>query len=70
MISNETIKKTFLRILYSGIAGALSAFVLMPINLEEPQKYLYALIIGMGTGFLMGLQKAISGYIKYDRNKE
>ena len=49
--------------------GALASFVALPVNLNHPKKYFYAVLIGMATGFLVGLQKLISGYLKYDFNQ-
>ena len=66
-MSLETIKRGLIRALWAGLAGSISAFVLLPINLEEPKQYLYALSFGMATGFLMGIQKFASGYFKYDK---
>jgi len=65
----ETLKRSLLRALWSGIMGALSAFVLIPIMLENPKQYLTVLVLGLATGFLSGLQKFISGYVKYDVKK-
>jgi hypothetical protein len=64
--SKETLVRSTKRALHAGMMGALSGFVGMPINLTDPKKYLLALLIGIGTGFLVGIQKLISGYIKYD----
>lgn len=66
-MSLETIKRGLLRALWAGLAGSISAFVLLPVNLEQPKQYLYALSFGMATGFLMGVQKFVSGYFKYDK---
>lgn len=67
MLSLETIKRGVIRAVWAGLAGSISAFVLLPVNLQEPKQYLYALSFGMATGFLMGLQKFVSGYVKYDK---
>jgi hypothetical protein len=62
----ETIKHSLWRALESGVSGALFSFTMIPINLNEPKKYLIALVIGLGTGFLTGLVKFVKGYYKYD----
>lgn len=65
--SIETYKQALWRALEAGVSGALFAFTLIPINLDNPKKYLIALLIGLGTGFLTGLQKFVKGYLKYDK---
>lgn len=67
MPSLETIKRAFVRAVWAGVMGSASAFVMLPINLQEPKQYLYALSFGLVTGFLMGVQKFVSGYVKYDK---
>jgi len=67
--SLETIKRSLIRVRTAGIVGAISAFAIIPINLENGKNYWYTLRIAMLTGFLMGLQKFVRGYLKYDRNK-
>ena len=66
-MSKETLRRALKRALEAMIVGAMTAFVAVPVNLEEPKKYFTVLAVGMMTGILMGLKKAISGYIKYDR---
>jgi len=66
-MSKETLKRSLLRALSAFIYGAGSAFVVLPVNLEDPKKYLVALSIGLVAGGLMGLQKFVAGYLKYDR---
>ena len=67
--SKETLKRSFFKALKAGYMGALASFVALPVNLNDPKKYFYAVLIGMATGFLVGLQKLISGYLKYDFNQ-
>lgn len=67
--SKETVKRSLLKALKAGYMSALASFVALPVNLSDPKKYLYALFIGMLTGFLVGMQKLASGYIKYDLNQ-
>ena len=67
--SKETIIRSAKKALHAGLMGMISAFAAMPINLENPKKYLLSLVVGLGTGFLVGIQKLISGYVKYDLNK-
>lgn len=64
--SRETTIRAIKRALHVGIYGALVVFVSMPVNLTDSKKYLTELGIGMATGFLVGIHKFISGYIKYD----
>lgn len=63
----ETYKKAALRALESGIASALVVFAFIPINLEDPKRYIMAVGFGMAAGFLTGVSKFIRGYIKYDK---
>jgi len=63
----ETLKRTLLRVVSAFVIGALSAFVIVPVELENPKKYAAVLFIAAITGGLMGLQKFVSGYLKYDR---
>jgi len=65
-VSRETLKRGLLRALSAFLYGASTAFVVIPVNLEDPKKYLIALTIGAISGGLMGLQKLVAGYIKYD----
>ena len=67
MPSKITIKKALLRALYAAVAGGVSGFVIVPVALEDPKKYLIALSLAVLSGSLMGLQKFVSGYLKYDR---
>jgi len=67
MPSKITIEKSIRRALYAGIIGSISAFAMLPVNLEDPSKYFKALSIGMISGFIMGIQKFIKGYIQYDK---
>jgi len=63
----ETLKRAIQRALIAGIVGAISAFAIIPVNLENGRTYIYTLGIAMLSGFLMGLQKFVSGYLKYDK---
>lgn len=69
MPTKETIIRALKRALWAMIMGAGSAFVALPVNLEEPKKYVVVLLMAVATGSLMGLQKLISGYVKYDLKK-
>lgn len=68
--SKETFKRALLKAWKAGLMGALAAFASLPINLNSPSGFLRILIIGLCTGFLVGLQKLVSGYLKYDRLKK
>lgn len=65
-MSKETIKRSLFRALEAMIVGALTAFVAIPIDLENPKKYFLALGVGVAIGAIMGLKKAITGYLRYD----
>ena len=67
--TKQTLKRALYRALWAGITGALSAFVFLPVNFEEPKKYITVLCIGMLAGFVMGVQKFVKGWIKYDVQK-
>jgi len=69
MPTRETIKRALQRALWAVVLGAGSAFAALPVNLEEPKKYMVVLAFALATGALMGLQKLISGYVKYDYKK-
>lgn len=64
--SVETYKQAIIRALEAGLTSSLVVFAFMPINLDDPMKFLKALGIGMIAGFLVGIQKFIRGYFKYD----
>jgi|TARA_R100001530_G_C4320725_1_gene155679 ammonia channel protein AmtB len=66
-MTKETLKRGAYRALYGLVAGALAAFVTIPVNLADYKTYLSALAVGMIAGALMGLQKVVSGYLKYDK---
>jgi hypothetical protein len=66
-MTKETVKRGFYRAVLAFIAGSAGAFVMIPVNLDDPKRYITSLLVGMVAGGLMGLQKLISGYIKYDR---
>ena len=64
--SMETVKRSLMRAGIAGLVGAISAFAILPINLENSKTYFITLGIAMLSGFLMGLQKFVSGWVKYD----
>lgn len=66
-MTKETIKRALIRAAYSFGAGALGAFALIPVDIENPKRYVISLGIGMISGGLMGLQKLVKGYITYDK---
>lgn len=66
-MSKETLKRGLLRAASAFLWGSASAFVAIPVDLTEPKRYIIALVVGSIAGGLMGLQKMISGYLKYDR---
>lgn len=70
MISKETIKRALWRFLEGGLLGAAMAFVVIPVDLGEPKRYLLALSVGLPVGFLMGVKKAVKGYCLYDAGKK
>ena len=65
--SKETLIRALQRAGWAAGVGALSAFTTVPVVLDDPKIYLVVLAAAMLTGALMGLQKVISGYVKYDR---
>ena len=69
MISKTTVLKGLHRALTAFVIGAASAFAMMPVNLDNPERYITALIVGMIGGGLMGVQKLINGYVRYDVKK-
>ena len=66
MPSIETWRRSALRLLEAGVVGALLAFVAVPVDLADPKRYVTVLTVAMGAGFIMGLKKFITGYVKYD----
>lgn len=70
MASKKTFKLALMRALHTGLWGALMSFALIPVDLADPKRYFLAVGIGAGTGFIMGLQKFIKGFIGYDRSKK
>lgn len=66
MLSKETIKRTLRRAGSAFVTGAIAAFALVPVDLSEPKRYVIVLGIAMIAGGLMGLQKLVTGYLKYD----
>ena len=71
MLSKETIKRALKRFLYSFLAGGLSAFAMIaPGNLENLKDIkTWAIMAGFAfiSGGILGLQKAFTGYFKYDK---
>jgi hypothetical protein len=74
MISNETIKRGLMRALSGFVAGGLTAFALIvPSNFESLNDIrLWGIMAGYAfiTGGILGLQKAITGYYKYDKEEK
>ncbi len=66
-LSAVTVKKALLRALGAGLYGSLAAYLMIPVNLDNPKLYFLSLSIGLATGFLVGVQKFIKGYIQYDK---
>lgn len=67
MISKETIKRALIRVGVVAVTVAASTFITVPIDVENPKKYVVILLTSFIAGFLAGLQKLVSGYIKYDK---
>ena len=73
-MSKTTILKALKRFLYAFLAGGLTAFAMVaPGNLES-FKDIRAWLIVVGFAFInggiLGIQKAISGYFKYDKDSK
>ncbi len=66
-LSKLTIQRSLKRALHTGIVGMATAFVLIPVDLSNPKRFLQVLGTGLAVGFIHGLQKCVSGYLKYDR---
>lgn len=70
MISKETILKALQRFAWGFLAGAGASFVMATPNFTnwtDVKEWLPLVFFSILTGGIMGLQKAISGYLKYDR---
>ena len=65
--SIETLKRAALRALWVALLSAMASWALLPINLDNPKLYLIASLLALVIGFLEGLRKFITGYIKYDK---
>lgn len=69
-MSKETFIKALQRFGWGFIAGALSAFVMVTPNfttMQDIKNWIPVVLFACLTGGILGLQKAISGYLKYDR---
>lgn len=64
--SRETIKRGLFRATWGMVAGAGAAFVATPVDLTQPKAYLAVLALSALTGAIMGLQKVVKGWLKYD----
>jgi len=70
MVSTETLKRALERFAWGFLAGAMSAFVVIPVNfqsIKDIKAWGVVVFFACLTGGIMGLQKAITGYIKYDK---
>ena len=64
MISKETLNRVLKRIVKTGIMALLTFLVaLSPEQFLKPKVWIMTALIA----FIAGLQKGISGYIKYDK---
>ena len=64
MISNKTLKKVLQRVIKTGIMALLAFLVaLEPGQFLKPKVWIMTALIA----FIAGLQKRISGYLKYDK---
>lgn len=69
-VTKETVLRACARLVHAFVTGALGSFVVfnfLPVDFSEPKKMLYAVAAGMIVGGLQGVQKLVSGYIKYDK---
>ena len=70
MISKETIIRAIERFGWGFLAGVGASFVMATpnfTNIADVKEWLPVVFFSCLTGGIMGLQKAISGYIKYDK---
>ena len=68
MISKETLKRSLYRVLLVGLIGMATVFVSIPTDqLLNPKQFGKIILLGLLAGFIGGVQKAINGYIKYDK---
>lgn len=67
MIGLKTIKKTLIAAGLSFLAGAAGAFIVIPVNVENPKSYLMTLLAGLISGGLVGLQEFVRNYLKHDK---
>ena len=67
MPTKETLLRALKRAGWAMLMGAGAAFVSVPVDLSEPKSYLVVVSVSLIAGALMGLQKLVSGYIKYDK---
>lgn len=69
-VTKETVLRACARAVHAFITGALGSFAVINFvvaDFSEPKKLLYSVVGGMIVGGLQGLQKLISGYLKYDK---
>lgn len=68
MISKETIKRSLKRVLEVGLIGLAIAFVAIPMDqLLNPKQFGKVILLALLAGFIGGVKKAISGYLKFDK---
>jgi len=64
MISNKTLKKVLQRVIKTGIMALLAFLVaLEPGQFLKPKVWIMTALLA----FIAGLQKGVSGYLKYDK---
>jgi len=69
-MSKKTLKKALVRFAWGFLSGAAAAFVVIPASftsLQDIKSWLPVVFFACLTGGILGLQKAISGYVKYDK---
>lgn len=70
-MSKETIIRALQRFAWGFLAGFIGAFALITPpnfqNLQDIKVWFSMALFACITGGIMGLQKAISGYLKYDK---
>lgn len=68
MISQKTLLKAIKRVLLVGLVSMAAVFVNMPVDtLLQPENVKKTILIPLIAGFIAGVQKAIKGYIRYDK---
>jgi len=64
MISKETLKRALQRVIKTGIMALLTFLVaLEPEQFLKPNVWIMTALLA----FIAGLQKGVSGYLKYDK---